>query len=262
MLPYPPAPKNKRGRAWLIVLPILLLVCSASGWFCVNTDLRLGNDVRLTGFLAQQKLQATATYAATHYPFGTDILFEDDLRSTSGKWKTGAGCANQGGALHVSAAQAGTFSPCLSTYTPFHESSGKYSYEVTLKQMDATAAGLIFRGRAQDPYYHFFLVSRDGSYALSVYDPLEKAKPYQVLKSGKMKDQLSFPVRIGVVIIDKQKIGLYANEVELANLNDDNAGTTGYLGVAVFNDQAAKVAWADFVNAKCWAHHSDWITSS
>ena len=74
---------------------------------------------------------------------------------------------------------------------------------------------------------------------------------------GKLTGKLSFPLRIGVVIIDKQSIGLYANSVELANVSDDNAGTTGNLGVAVFKNQGTKTAWADFVSAKCWAHQSD-----
>lgn len=262
MQPYfpspPPKKKKKKGKAILIVLPILLIVCSISGWFCANGDFIIGDGIRITGFLAQPRVQATATYDASHYPFGTDIIFKDDLSTLSGKWKTSSDCTNQKGVLHVSETKGRAFYPCLSTFDPFYDGSGKYTYEVTIKQMDASAAGLIFRGKNDDQYYHFLLVSSDGTYTLSVYDTLDKFKPYQVIKSGKLQGQLSFPLRIGVVIIDKQSIGLYANSVELANVTDDNAGTTGDLGVAVFNNQGTKTAWADFVNAKCWAHRGEW----
>jgi hypothetical protein len=261
MQPYPPAPppKKKKGKAVLIVLPILLIVCSLSGWACANGDIALGNSIRLTGFLAEQRVQATATYFASHYPFGTDVLFEDDLSTLSGKWKTSSDCVNQGGALHVSETKGQAFYPCLSTYTPFYDSHGKYTYEVTIKQMAASAAGLIFSGKNEngDQYYHFFLVSSDGSYALSAYDNLGRDN-YQVIKSGKLKGRLSFPLRIGIVFIETQSIRLYANGVELANMSEDHVGTTGYFGVAVFNNQRTKTAWADFVNAKCWAHRSEW----
>lgn len=258
--PYPPAPppKKKKGKAILIALPILLVVCSISGWFCANGDFTIGDGIRITGFLAEPRVQATATYTASHYPFGTDILFEDNLSTLSGKWKTSSDCTNQGGTLHVTEANGQAFYPCMSTYDPFHEASGKYTYEVTIKQMDAPAAGLVFRGKNDDQYYHFLLVYSDGTYGLSVYDKLDKAKPYQVIKSGKLQGQFSFPLRIGVVIIDKQSIGLYANGVELATVSDDDAGTTGELGVAVFNNEGKKTAWADFVSAKCWAHRNEW----
>lgn len=260
MQPSIPAPlkKKRKGLVALIIIPLLLAICSVSGWVCANGDFTLVDGMRITGFLAEQRLQATATYDANHYPFGMNILFEDDLSTLSGKWRTGPGCANKGGALHVTEATSQQFYPCLSTYTPFFDSHGAYTYEVTIKQMDASAAGLIFRGKNdQDQYYHFFLVSGDGTYTLSVYDNLDRYKPYQVIQSGKLKEQISFPLRLGVVIIDKQSLGLYANGVELANVDDDNAGTTGYLGVAVFNNQSTKTASADFVNARCWAHQSD-----
>jgi hypothetical protein len=253
--PYPP-PK-KKGKAILIVLPVLLVVCSLSGWACANSDFSIGDGVRITGILAQQRVQATATYTANHYPFGMHVLFEDDMNTPSGKWKTGSACVNQGGALHVSEMNAGQFLPCMSTYTPFFDSSGKYTYEVTIKQMNATAAGLIFRGQDDNQYYHFFLVYSDGTYALSVYDNLNKNSPYQIIKLGKLTSPLSFPIRLGVVVIDKQSIGLYANGAQLANVDDDNAGTSGYLGVAVFNKQDTKTDSADFVNVTCWAHRSD-----
>ncbi|HEX7736788.1 MAG TPA: hypothetical protein VF458_18215 [Ktedonobacteraceae bacterium] len=258
--PYVPAspPKKKRGKAILIVLPILLVICSVSGWACANSDFTLfDGGLRITGFLAESRVQATATYSASHYPFGTNILFEDNLSTLSGKWKTSPNCTNQGGALHVSVAKAQDFYPCLSTYTPFFDSHGKYTYEVSIKQMDASAAGLIFGGNPEKQYYHFFVISSNGTYALSVYDTLNNGQPYQVIKSGKLTAPISFPLRIGVVLLDTPSIGLYVNGVELTSVNDDSAPSSGYLGVAVFNNQRIKPAWADFGNATCWAHQSD-----
>lgn len=253
--PYFPAPppKKKRGKTILIMLPILLVICSVSGWACANSDFTLfDGGLRVTGFLAEPRVQATATYYASHYPFGTNILFEDNLSTLSGKWKTSPNCTNQGGALHVSATKAQGFYPCLSTYTPFFDSHGKYTYEVSIKQMDASAAGLIFGGDPGEHYYHFFVISSNGTYALSVYDTVN-----QVIKSGKLTAPISFPLRIGVVILDGQSIGLYANGVELMSVDGDEALASGYLGVAVFNNQGTKPAWADFGDAKCWAHQSD-----
>lgn len=259
MQPYPPMPppEKKKGKALLIVLPILLVICSFSGWACANADFPLGDGVRITGVFAQQRLQATATYYANHYPFGTSVLFEDDFSTPSGKWRTSTNCANQGGALHVSEAKASSFYPCMSTYTPFYDSSGRYTYEITIKHMNANAAGLIFRGKSDEQYYHLFLIYADGTYALTVYDTLDKIHPYQKITSGKLMSQLGFPLRIGIVVIDHQKVGLYANGLQLTQVSDDNAGTTGDLGVAVFNNQGSQTAWADFVNAWCWTHRSD-----
>lgn len=262
MQPYFPAPppKKKNGKAFLIILPILLVVCAIPAWFCANADFTIGDGIRITGFLAQPGVNTTATYTVSHYPFGSKVLFDDDLSTRSGKWTTSASCSNQRGALHLIQPQGGAFTPCLSTYDPFHYASGKYTYEVTIKQMDATGAGLIFRGRnndVNDQYYSLFVINSDGTYVLSTFSNLYKAD-YKVIRSGNLKEQLSFPLRIGIVVLDKESIGLYANGTELETVNDDTFGTSGYLGVAVFNKNGKKTAWADFVSAKCWAHQNEY----
>jgi hypothetical protein len=260
MPPYPPTPprKKKKEKALLITLPLVPLACSLSGFFCANANFTLFDGLQITGFLAQQKLQATATYYAVHYPFGTKMLFQDDLSSPSGKWKTSANCANQGGALHVTEAQSGKFSACLSTYSPFEERQSAYTYEVTMKDMKASAAGLVFRGKETAEYdtYDFFLVSSDGTYTLSFYES-DLSNNYVVIKSGKLTGQPTLPLRVGVVVVDKQSIGLYVNSKEVVQVSDNDFVASGSLGVAVFNQQKTQPASADFVRATCWAHESD-----
>jgi len=257
--PYPPIPpKKKKGKALLIILPLLLMICSLTGWGCANMNISLADGgLQLTGFLAEQRLQATATYFANHYPFGTKLLLNDTLSIPSGKWKTTANCTYQGGALHVSVASSQTFYPCVSTYTPFFDSRKEYTYEVVLKQMDASAAGLIFDDESDEHYYHFFLMSGDGRYVLATHDDLRPQDAYQEIASGQLPGRLSFPLRLGVVVITDTRLELYINGSKLAQVSDDTAGAVGDLGVVVFNNQGKKGAWADFVNAQCWAHQSD-----
>jgi hypothetical protein len=191
--------------------------------------------------------QSLYQYVTSMQPtYTTTLAAQDGGQWEEGTFEGGGGCEFTNGAYNISVPQRNTVGVCDAGGT----SVVNFALQVQVKIHSGDGAGIIFRDNGTN-FYHFGIAA-NGTFSLN-----NQAK---VIASGS-----NAAIRAGLnqantlmVIVQDQRIDLYANKQLLANVND-SASNSGAIGL--FAVDVTLPTQATFSNLKVWPIVSSNVTT-
>ncbi len=250
----PPAPqRSSTMKVVLIVLGALLaMLCVIGGIGAAmigafaSTSTPSNSAIQQRSATVVAQTNATATAAATTYPFSAVLKLDDPLSDNSkgAGWEEDSGCAFTAGAYHSTDTQLKSYYTCVATSTNFSD----FTYQVSMQIAQGDGGSVIFRGDVASHKFYSLLFDTTGSYSLLLYTGQDNnAKTLTSGSASGFHTGLGQTNGIGVVA-KGDKIAIYVNSQLVTSVTDSTYGS-GQIGVASYNWSRTDVV---FSHAKVW----------
>lgn len=251
----------RSGRSMFALVIIVLLTvfaaCGGEEQNPQNQEPQLSPEQQTAAALAQienatKAARATSIYVSTNYPFSTDLVLEDALKTNTAnssgvpRWMEDETCAF-GQGKYLLNATSGVQNSCAAQGENFKI----FSYEVEISNIDGSSgAGIVFRYKHDLGQYFAFVVNPDNTYSFFVHTTEDA-----VLATGELTSPLPDSFRLGVAddgttvrfFLDGVQVGLPVAVGQYNTMGLDS----GSVGMLLYSASGTGGS-AAFANVKVW----------